>query len=487
MIFKGQIIITTNGTIITPYRKGMCKALERNTSSYDKIYHRVNEVTGFMLPYKGVNSFITHTNQRGYLQSLLPDYELMIQPDVRGRDIQAPYQLNSDIELKPLQKEIFDEVINSTNYKEWFINMQTALGKTLLSVALISEWGEKALILCYSETIRSQWIKTFDEKTNFDMSRIKLISASKTFQKVLDGEFDVNEHDIYVCTPGLITNFGKTHGNEKIDIVMRMLGIGVRVYDEANRDIANIVKNNAFANISKTLYLSADYAQPKSERERMFFAIFRNTLVLKPSVEEMRSLKYTQAIVVEYNSYPSETESQSIYNRYGFSAQAYMEYQLNNDYIFDALEGIFRSIAKANVNNYRTLILVTNVEHADRLCDWVLAKYGDSYTVGKVHGGVSADDKAYARDTADIIVSTYGSFGVGVDASKIKFVISLNQSNKVEDNQAAGRARPLPDNSDAFYFMIMDSGFPYCKNKLSKRLEYLQQTKIKKITRIKNF
>ena len=58
---------------------------------------------------------------------------------------------------------------------------------------------------------------------------------------------------------------------------------------------------------------------------------------------------------------------------------------------------------------------------------------------------------------------------------------------KIDDNQASGRARPLPDNSSAFYFMFADSGFDYTKKSINKRLSYLQETKIKKITKMKYY
>ena len=52
-------------------------------------------------------------------------------------------------------------------------------------------------------------------------------------------------------------------------------------------------------------------------------------------------------------------------------------------------------------------------------------------------------------------------------------------------NHASGRARPLPDGSDAFYFMFADMGFSYTKKKLNTRLSYLRQTKIKDIKTVK--
>ena len=40
-----KIYRTKNGTIITPYRKYQCRDLEHQTSIYDKVYHKSNEMT----------------------------------------------------------------------------------------------------------------------------------------------------------------------------------------------------------------------------------------------------------------------------------------------------------------------------------------------------------------------------------------------------------------------------------------------------------
>ena len=113
----------------------------------------------------------------------------------------------------------------------------------------------------------------------------------------------------------------------------------------------------------------------------------------------------------------------------------------------------------------------------------------DSYTVKpaitakqagktfKANGGVKI-----SKNNASIIVATYSSFGTGLDTENIKYVLSPNQCNKVMDNQAAGRARPLADGTNALYFIFIDNGFSYCKRKLRIRLNYLNETKSKTST-----
>ena len=75
--------------------------------------------------------------------------------------------------------------------------------------------------------------------------------------------------------------------------------------------------------------------------------------------------------------------------------------------------------------------------------------------------------------------------GVGVDIKMIRHVIGLSPVNPIEDNQAAGRARALPDGEDCFYYIFQDDGFKYIQSRLPDRIAYLREQKIKKFYSIK--
>ena len=105
--------------------------------------------------------------------------------------------------------------------------------------------------------------------------------------------------------------------------------------------------------------------------------------------------------------------------------------------------------------------------------------------VVRYHSQMPEDERDDALENGQVIVSTYQSMGVGVDLQMIRYVVALSPVNSIEDNQAAGRARALPDGEDCFYFMFVDDGFSYVKEKLPYRLSYLEKQKVKKIYSIK--
>ena len=312
-----------------------------------------------------------------------------------------------------------------------------------------------------------------------NISAEKILRVTGTIiDKILAGDIDPNDYDIFMCTPTLLDRFGNRRSDySRISDLFELCGIGFLIYDEAHRNVSNIVKLNSIMNIRYQVYLSADFGQGSYDKELMYKEIFRNVPVLTPSKKLQTSLKYTKLVVVNFNTYPDEIEKQEPFNKYGFSAELYMKYQFKKGTIIDAIKYTIDTILKAN-DNYRALILFTNIDHVEAMYDILVKEYPD-VNIGKFHGGVSPDNKLNVKNNSKIIVATYGSFSTGLDAKDIKYVLSTNQCNKVMDNQSAGRARPLSDGSDAMYFMFVDNGFSYCKKKLKIRLSYLTETKAK--------
>ena len=478
------IIITNTGTVILPYEKGQCVKLENWTSVYNNAYFKYDPVIGFIVSYDEDNtSFVTTKNSPEYMKSLFPDYNINMLKENMQKPIKKDFYLNDNIKPTDIQSNVIKEILDLSYKKEWFVNLQTGFGKTLLSIYLISIFKCKSMIMCYSKNILYQWVTTIEEKTTFNTSRILIIDSSLLLYKIYTLEFDINDYDIFMATPKLITNFCTQYGFSLLYDIFNIMGIGLKIFDEAHRNISNMVKINGFTNTSKTLYLSADFSQADKNKEKLYYKMMYGVPIIKPKDEIMNTLKYTQAIVVFYNTSPSINDVKGTYTRHGFSSNEYMKYQFKNGVILDVLEYIMKNINTTNITNHKMLVLVSQIEFVDSLFDILRSKY-DNFKIARFHSKIDEDEKEFAKTKADIIIATYQSFGTGMDVENIKYVISLDQCNKIWDNQAAGRARPLKDGSDAFYFMCVDRGFTYAIKKLNGRLNYLQETKIKKITKI---
>ena len=202
--------------------------------------------------------------------------------------------------------------------------------------------------------------------------------------------------------------------------------------------------------------------------------IFWDTPVINPA-EEVEELKYVVVMKVQYNSHPSHRDEMGIYTHMGFSNFNYMKYQFGKPQIFLAIDSTIGGIIRNRGTDYKILILTSMKEHVDTLWKYLQEKYPDLY-VGRYHGDVSESEKVETLEKAHIIVSTYSSFSVGRDVKGIQYVISLDQIDRITDNQSAGRAREIPGKK-AFYFMLTDTGFKRCIESAKKRMAYLKKCK----------
>lgn len=466
------------GCRISPYKKRQSSAIERNTALYDKVYHRWDEYTGFCLPYNGEITFMTYNREYSDLAKMFPQYTIEKMQCIKAHSFTTPLHLMNVETFSEAQSQIITKIEASRSHENvWFINLQTGFGKTLLATYISTMLNLKTCILCYSDDILDQWYDTYCQKTDIDARKILRLTGS-IIDKILAEKIDPRDFDIFMCTPTLLDRFGGRRSDYKrISDLFEMCGIGFLIYDEAHRNVSNIVKLNSVMDIRYQLYLSADFGQGAYDKEIMYKEIFRNVPVLTPSKSLQVTMKYTKLVAVKYNTYPSVVEEQEPFNRYGYSADLYMKYQFKKGIIIDAIRYILNTFL-LNDTKHRALILFTNIEHVNKMWE-ILKKEYPNINVGRFHGEVSPEEKAATKNHAKIIVATYSSFSTGLDAKDIKYVLSTNQCNKVMDNQSAGRARPLSDGSDSMYFMFVDTGFSYCKRKLKIRLAYLTETKAK--------
>lgn len=480
-----NIYRSKNGTIIYPYTKRQCKDLEYNTSIYDKVYHKSNELTGFYVSNfnddKG--AFITHYLPEDYLISHFTNYSIHKMQETNAPILPSDrqFRLWNTIKLKEIQGQVANEVISSMKkYNEWFINLDTGTGKTVLGTYLASFFKRKTLIVCFMTDILAQWEKTFKTMTNINPERIYRISSGKFLEDLWLNSIEDAEHDVYLVSPSLITMYLNKNPWGRFTDIINQLQIGTIIFDEGHRNMSAMVKINALTNVKYTLYLSADYGQGDYLKERMYYKIFQKTKIIKPEGEISKSLKHTKVIIVDYDSHPSVTESTMIYNKYGFSAEYYMDYQLQKGKIFEVLATIMGLIQKSKKPEWKTLILLEHINHVNKIYDYLVDNFSDTTTIiGRYHSKIDDKERMNTLENANIIISTYKSFGTGMDLDYIKYVISLNQCNKITANQAAGRSRALADGSDSIYFMVTDNGFKYCKNKTKSVLGYLSEQKLK--------
>lgn len=491
-----NIYVTKSGLMFYPYSKGTFPLMEKYDSAYDKVYHTRHEVSGFIVPYsKTEDCYLTYYRNPSQFKG--NNVNIITQKFTRYRRMERENEMRLMDGISPteLQNYVLENIIGGKSidklpYNQWFLNLPTSSGKTLTSLYFASLVRYKTLIICPNKTILNQWVNTLDTKFTISPESRLIVKNSKMLDRIIEDNDKFNGIDIYICTSNLINSFSNKRGWGELNPLFVKMGIGLLIIDEAHLHMGLSIRISAATNVKYTLFLSADYGRGNYDEEKRFLSLFSKTPIIRPTDEMLSSFKNTVAIVVEFNSHPTPIEKQyAIYNRYGYSSNAYISYQIKKGVIFGVLRFVIETINKSNYDHSQIAILCTNIDPIDEIAHH-LSQYFPDRSVIRYHGNVPEEEKSQVDD-ADIIVATYLMFSTGIDKPRIKYIIGTNQSNKIEDNQTAGRAGRTQVSSntaiETYYIMLIDVAFAYCKSKLTTRINYLKEKKLKKCYKVKYY
>ena len=477
-----KIYISTTGTVIVPYVKKQSMQLERLTHMKDfGLKYKWNPINGFNMD----GFFVTHHFPLFFWKNEFPGYEIVYRDFVHQAFIpnDIPFDMSDAYEITDAQFGVARGIIYDLNHTKWFVNCPQGFGKTFISIFAMHYFRVNTMVMCYSTDILVQWKEKIEQYTNFPLGRVLTIDSSKLITAIIADEFPVSDYNIFLATPGIITKYGSKYGYENIHLLFKKLGIGMKVFDEAHRNLGNITKIDAFTSVAKTIYLSGDFAQASKYKTVFMRRMFENVPILRPADDVAFDMRYTIAAVVEYNSKPADLDVVNCIGKRGMDVWRYMNYQMEKGVLQRVIYWILDKIVSMKETNRRTLVLTSMIEHCDILYDLISERY-DTMIVGKYHGDNDPNDNKNSKDNAQIIVATYQSFSTGIDTTFIKYVISTSMSNRVEDSQASGRARPLSDNEDCMFWMLIDVGFERMVKKEEERIEYLKQVKVKDVIKL---
>lgn len=474
-----------------PYIAKQLKMIYSARSIWVPAAHTLEPVTAYIMQSgDSPKRLLTYHCNKDWLEHTVPTYEIKRMPKNFIEPLGQPFALNLDVMPNDVQTAVTN-IIFENNFKTAFFNLPTGVGKTLMAIYLTSLLGVKSWCMCYRTIVLSQWVSTLTDMTTMDPKRLRHVNTSEELLKMAIGDYPFSKYDMWLSTPMILIQFAKRYGLDLLNDVFNNAGIGVKYFDEAHRNVGNITKINALTNVDRTYYLSADFKQSSSEKERLYYKMFGRTPIIRTDRQGGSGDRYTVGCLVRYNTHPGFAQTESAFTKYGFNSFRYMEYEIEHPEFYRVLSEVLKSIRNVDKGEgYRTLIMCNLIKHVDLLKDRVKEIIDDLYgpmdapKIGRYHSQMPEEEKEETLNHADIIVSTYQSMGVGVDTKMLRYVISLSPMSIIDDNQAAGRARPLPDGNDTYYFMFVDDGFEYLNQKLEYRIQYLFQQKLKALTSI---
>lgn len=377
-------------------------------------------------------------------------------PTITTEPMYTPAKATFDIvtDKKPWnnQPAIIEYLIESGSKK--VIELQAGQGKTLCTLFAVNKIGLRAALDIKPMYIE-RWLDDLAREGgiyNLTPKEITVVRGSKALANLIEtaltGElqykfivFSNKTLAIYYKEYIVGKSMAKYHDVKPYEL-MRVLGVGVRVTDEAHQDFHSCFRADLFTHIPKTISLSATLEPDMAFLQQMYEVIYPKELrfggttyhkyvdVLSVPFKIDRDIKTK----VRFNQKGMMSYNQNVYEESILNSVKRLDNYLNM--VTDLTANYF--IAKRH-SNFRLLIFAGRVDMCVTIADHLRKKYPD-LNIGKY-----TEEESYeVLNELDIIVSTPLSAGTAVDISKLQVCINLVAIDSSQANlQMLGRLREL--------------------------------------------
>jgi hypothetical protein len=317
----------------------------------------------------------------------------------------------------------------------------------------------KTIIIVNRIHIENTWRDAILEFTDASEKSILCLTTDIIID-ILNGKINADKYDIFIAVHRTIYNAATQVGWEGIHELFKILGIGLKIYDEAHREFANTTMIDTHTDTRKTLYLTATLKLSNPKANYIFQNLFYNI----PKFDQ-RKLGYTDAkkhiamIAYFYNSHPGIDAQRQCYNprMHFFNSKAHSMYQVTEDTNFFTI--LDTNIVKFAIKNkFRCLILVARIKACEIIADFIKENHPE-ISCGIYNSSIDSVEKQRVLKEDQVIISTNSSLGESVTIKDLRFVLNCEAHRSFGD-QASGRLRKLPDpNLMCYYAELVDNGF----------------------------
>ena len=323
-----KIIVRNSAIVVENYQYGDCIELERNFQIYDPIRHR----------YDTIGMYFDNENQRLYLPRGLDLWKVKQYLDNPPTYIEKydSYDMMDGvlIKYKPRdneQKEALRFMIGVNEYTsnerepQLSVNLNTGKGKTYCSIATIAYLRIKSIIITGSNTLLAQWKENIKEYTNIVDKDIFWLDGSNVLNMVLNKKSKkAKEASIFLCTHSTIKSFCDNYGWDKLREIFQILGIGIKIFDEAHTFFTNMLMVDFFTNTYKTYYVTATPGRSDWMENKIYQLSIKNIPAVDLFDEE--NDPHTEYIAIKWNSRPTAQQVSACKNQYGLDRNKYTNY-----------------------------------------------------------------------------------------------------------------------------------------------------------------
>lgn len=359
------------------------------------------------------------------------------------------------IQVESIEFLTSEERFYRGNYCSQFaLNIDTGDGKTYSMLHAMIKMGNRSIVITHKNRIKNQWVDGLQRMCDIDEDKFLVIDSSSVIERIMEMD-EAPNIDIYFVNHQILSGYARKYSWSAVREFFKKIRVGVKVIDEAHKFFENSVKIDMFSNVNRSYYLTATFGRSSDNEQRIYRTAYANTMKFgEETLDYKEKRKHIVMVVIKYRSYPDYFVESKLNTGYGFSAYKYIDYALTeeNQTLKRVLE---RILHKCETIEGRTLIMVPKIEAVEEVAKLV-REYTDA-PVYTVHSQNTDEENEWARDNADIIVSTSKSTGEGDDIKGLRKLINFEPiRSKLLADQLRGRLREYAPDKDTYLFYPVD-------------------------------
>lgn len=368
-----------------------------------------------------------------------------------------------------------DKYQYNSGKSQFGVYLNTGKGKTFLCSCVLSYLGIRSIVITAQSGILDQWKERLMEYTDIKDSEIVKLEGSHMITHILNGTSTKIGKSLYLCTHSTLQSYGATYGWDKIGLLFKKLGIGIKFFDEAHQNFQNMsLIDFATRDVWRTYYVTATPSRSDRQEDQIYKLYMKNVPsidLFNPDVDP-----HTNYIAIKYNSCPKPADVNACKNSvYGLSNPPYIDYLMRNERFWIMFDYIFSLIYRTGG---RALFYIGTNAGILKVKQRILFNYPELYNDIGIYTSIN-EDKQTAKSKKYILTTTK-SAGAGEDIPHLKYSVVLAEPFKSEvlARQSLGRTR----DPNTTYIELVDVGFKqiiaYFNAKRPVFAKYASETKV---------
>lgn len=418
-----------------------------------------------------------HSNQFIHFYHYLKDigYTLKIDEKIDMRDyisVNTNFKVRDGWAPREEQQSIIDFLLDNPT-KSKLVPLRTGGGKTYVAMEAIGRLKKRLAIVVLARFI-DKWAPDIMKIHEAELSDILIIKGSNHLKGLIGLAQEKKLKQNYIIfSAETLQSYLSRYEADPVECVdeygcsplelFPLLGVGIMLNDESHMSFHLLYRTVIYTNVEYQIGLTATLITDDSVIKRMHKVIYPTNCVYGDS--------HIKAYMDMYPiSYPMHERLRRLVKTTNFNSNTYSHTAFENSILrYKFILDSYCKLIKTTVDDYyiedymekdKVAIFVSTVKMADELIHRLKVWYPDKQIVRYCQ-----DDDYDEMLEGEIIVSTPGSLGTGIDVPNLRVVIqTVCVSSTPVNLQVAGRLRELKDRDVKFCYL-------YCEH-LGKQRDY---------------